>query len=91
MATIEYRVHGVATVSRPVRVMFQGAEVDATVEGVEVELVPLDDPTHGSLTWRFVGKDAIDARAEFKNGALGTISWTPAKAAEVLAVEVAKE
>ncbi len=78
MATIEYRVHGVATVSRPVRVMFQGAEVDAQVEGVEVELVPLDDPTHGSLTWRFVGKDAVNARAEFSNGKLGTITWTPA-------------
>ncbi len=83
MATIEYRVHGVATVSRPVRVMFQGDEVDATVEGVEVELVPLDDPTHGSLTWRFVGRDAANARAEFYNGGLGTITWTPAVPAKI--------
>jgi hypothetical protein len=74
-----YRVHGVATVSRPVRVMFQGDEIDATIEGVEVDLVPVDDPTHGSITWRFVGRDAIDARAEFSNGALGTISRTPAR------------
>ena len=78
MAKLDYRVHGVATVSRPVRVMFQGAEVDATVEGVEVDLVPVDDPTHGSITWRFVGKDAVDARTEFKNGMLGSISWEPA-------------
>ena len=60
--------------------MFRGDEIDATVEGVEVELVPLDDPTHGSLTWRFVGRDAIDARAEFHNNGLGTITWTPAPA-----------
>ncbi len=80
---IKYRVHGVATVSRPVKVMFQGDEVDATVEGVEVEAVPVDDPSHGSLQLRFVGKDAAQARAEFHNGDLGTITWTPAVPAKI--------
>lgn len=89
MATIEYRVHGVATVSRPVRVMFQGNEIDAQVEGVEVELVPFDDPTHGSITWRFVGREAVDARTEFHNNGLGTITWTPAPATR--AVEIKAE
>ncbi len=82
MAKMDYRVHDVATVTQPRKVMFQGAEVEAQIEGVEIQLIPVDDPTHGTIVWRLVGKDAVDARAEFKNGGIGTISWTPVKVAE---------
>ncbi len=76
MATLNYRVHGVSTVSRPRKVTFEGDEIDAQIEGVEVDLVPTDDMSHGTLTLRFVGASAARARAEFSNGALGTITWT---------------
>ncbi len=75
--TLVYRVHGVAVVSRPKKVMFEGEEIDAVIEGVEIDLVPTDDPTHGSITWRLVGKAAIAARDDFANGMTGTISWAP--------------
>jgi len=80
MSEFLYHVHGVATVSRPVRVMFQGEEIAATIEGVEVVLVPADDPTLGTITLPFVGAEAVKARDEFKDGAVGTITWTPSAA-----------
>jgi hypothetical protein len=80
MTTFSYRVHGGATVPRPVKVQFNGAEIDAVTEGYEVVLVPTDDPTLGTVTWQFVGAEAVKARAEFKDGAVGTITWTPSAA-----------
>jgi hypothetical protein len=79
MANFAYRVHGGATVPRPVKVLFNGAEIDAVTEGYEVVLVPADDPTLGTITLPFVGADAVKARAEFKDGAVGTITWEPAR------------
>ena len=76
MTTFSYRVHGGATVPRPVKVQFNGAEIDAVTEGYEVVLVPLHDPTLGTIRWPFVGVEAVKARAEFKDGAVGTLTWT---------------
>jgi hypothetical protein len=79
LASFSYRVHGGATVPRPVKVLFNGDEIDAVTEGFEVVLVPADDPTLGTITLPFVGAEAVKARAEFKDGAVGTLTWTAAR------------
>ena len=56
--------------------MFEGNEIDAQIEGVDVDFVPAEDMSHGTLTLSFVGAAAVRARDEFHNNDLGEISWT---------------
>ena len=72
----KYRVHRVNEVPQVVNVTFEGITTTATVTGLEIELVPVDNPRMGSITLRFVGQDVDAAKAEFLVDRDGVLSWT---------------
>src|ERR1051326_7191456 len=72
----KYRVHRVSDVTQVVPVIFEGNTVHASVTGLEVELTPVDDPRHGTLTLRFVGQSIETAKVEFVTDGEGLVDWT---------------
>ncbi len=69
---IEFVVHEISTTTRSADVDYLGEKISASIPIMEVQLVT-KDPMHGSLTLRFTGKAAVDARARFKPDA--TVAW----------------
>ena len=61
--TMKYKVHGVTTSQTPVQVPFEGAQVNALVDSLEVELT--SDTRHGSTILRFVGAEIGPAKEVF--------------------------
>lgn len=61
---LNFLVHSAVINDLPVTVSYQGEEVKATVECLEVELLPVNTK-NGSLTVRFTGNDITEARELF--------------------------
>ena len=61
--TMQYKVHNVSGSQVPVSVPFEGAQVKALVDSLEVELT--SDSRHGSTTLRFVGAEIAEAKETF--------------------------
>ena len=76
---IEYRVHRVSGHMIPTQATLPGGEpVEATVIGIEVELVPTAGPS-SSITLRYVGADRNAAAAFFHEGDVVAVPWDQTK------------
>lgn len=74
MNPIAYRVHRASSHPVETTVSHLGEDVRAIVTQLEVELTPVDAPEHGTLTLRFFGRQAEEARALFRSDAVVEVS-----------------
>jgi hypothetical protein len=65
---LKYRVHGVSSGTQRTKVVFEGAEVEAEVPSLSIELSwdSKDNRDHGSLALNFVGADIVWAKETFR-------------------------
>jgi hypothetical protein len=70
---VKFVVHGVTPMQISAVTQLDGEDVRSSVSGLEVELTS-ENPRHGSLVLRFVGKEAAEAAEKFKDGE--TVTWT---------------
>ncbi len=74
-----YFVHGVNMAKVPAKVTYEGEEISADVDTLEVELHPIHGATHGggSLTLRLRGKNIAEMAQEFETDHTGKLVWVP--------------
>lgn len=64
---VDFMVHGVVNQHVGVSSLIEGEEQRALVQGLEVELAPVQS-RHGSVTLRFFGKELNEAKEVFQPG-----------------------
>lgn len=69
-----YTVHRVSDHQQTGIVEVDGEEMPGMISSVEVELIPAD-ARQGTITLRFIGKAAAEAKATFSEGASVPISF----------------
>ena len=79
MMEFDYMVHSAGVTKSMTKVTYEGQEIDAEVDTLDVELIPTHDSVHGggTLTLRIKGKSMAQAREEFVADKTGKLTWTP--------------
>lgn len=53
-----------------------GKQVDATIDSLEIEMVPISHPAAGTVKLAFIGEEMAEANRTFRTGNTITVPWS---------------